>query len=261
MVSFGCLKPLALIVAFPCLNKQYWDYSHCGKWDGLHPSSPERESQSWLCWVGSWQPEPLTSWQLPAMIPQGERAHWGHREELKQTEASLQQMLHLKPTLPSLRWGTCSQVCRGGQPRTPLLPEKEAGSWGPGIFPTHADKYQAGSLARARLGYQDTQLSLRLSPALCYSLSIMCSVNPKQMDESCHTKSQRQCLEAWTSSSSSLETSKFWVFGRNTLTVANYWSPDICCCMANVKAVSTWENRDRGQANVTIVVRIGIFLG
>lgn len=61
VASFGCLKPLALIVALPCLNKQYWDYSHCGKWDGLHPSSQERGRQSWLCWVGSWQPKPLTS--------------------------------------------------------------------------------------------------------------------------------------------------------------------------------------------------------
>lgn len=59
--SFGCLKPLALIVALPCLNKQCWDYSHCGKWDGLCPSSPERGSQSWLCWARSWQPKPLTS--------------------------------------------------------------------------------------------------------------------------------------------------------------------------------------------------------
>lgn len=82
------------------------------------------------------------------------------------------------------------------------------------------------------------------------------------MDESCHTKSQRQCLEAWTSRSSSLEKSKFWVFRRNALTTANYhWSLDICCCMANVKTVSKWDNRERGQANITTVMRIGILLG
>lgn len=82
------------------------------------------------------------------------------------------------------------------------------------------------------------------------------------MDESCHIKSQRQSLEVWTSRSSSLEKSKFWVFGRNTLTTANYyWSLDICCCMANVKAVSKWDNRVRGQANIIIVMRIGILLG
>lgn len=42
--------------------------------------------------------------------PQGERAHQGQREELRQTEASLLQMLRLEPTLPSLSWWICSSA-------------------------------------------------------------------------------------------------------------------------------------------------------
>lgn len=180
MASFGCLKPLALIVALPCLNKQYWDHSHCGKWDGLHPkrlyyreASPG--SAGWGAGSQSlWHPDSSLPW-----LPSGWEGSPGPKggAEADWSSPSANAPFRANFTQPEL---VDLQFCRGvGSQGLLCPPRREQDSWGAGTFPTPAKKYQAGNLPRARLGYQDTQLSLRFSLALWYSLSRMCSVNPK----------------------------------------------------------------------------------